>query len=350
MSLNDVRNEINTAENYVLYRLPNEKRGHLISSQHIHAHETIPTDFSSLKNAFVFAPFTTGKHPFLAISSEKPFIFDIEDQPTASSHYAVDGTSPSEAYQEAYNRFVSAVREKRFQKLVLSRSQTIQIEKQDPLQLFCRVCHTYPTAMVSLFHSSQSGNWLGASPELLLSGDDTQLRTIALAGTLRNRDTTPLTMADWGEKERLEQRIVADFIRDRIACFGTPKDEWGPYSVSAGHLSHLRTDFYLTMDEERRAPFLSAIHPTPAVCGLPQEKALQFISENEGLDRSYYAGFLGHIDGESKMDLYVNLRCMRFTDSEATLYAGGGILATSDLQSEWNETEEKMNTLKRILF
>ncbi len=350
MSLNDMRKLLKEEEHFVLFRLPDEKRGHLISSCHAHIYETIPSDFSLLKNAFVFAPFAQGKHPFILIPSEKSITFDIEQSAADNVSRTPSDTLPSDAYKAAFVRFVSAVREKRFQKLVLSRAETIAIPEQDILKLFHKVCNAYPHAMVYLLHSSLTGNWIGASPELLLAGDDTQLRTIALAGTMRNKEEGGFSLSDWGEKERLEQRIVADFIRDRIVCFGKCKDEWGPYSVSAGHISHLRTDFYLTMEEKQRTTFLSAIHPTPAVSGLPKEEAMRFILENEGMERGYYSGFLGYMDERGKMDYYVNLRCMRFNHSEATLYAGGGILATSDLQAEWNETEEKMNTLKRVLF
>ena len=77
---------------------------------------------------------------------------------------------------------------------------------------------------------------------------------------------------------------------------------------------------------------------------------MRFIMENEGYDRSYYSGFLGWTDGNGKTHLFVNIRCVRLADSEAQFFAGGGILASSDLISEWNETEEKMTTMKRLLF
>lgn len=350
MNLNEVRQHINEEEHYVLYRLPNEKRGHLISAHHIQLHDQIPDNLSLLGNCFIFAPFSTEKHKILAIPSEKSIDFELKEEAPNIIQESSISAQPDASYEKAFRHFLSAIQEKRFQKLVLSRSQKISIPKQDEWRLFNTVCVHYPNAMVYLLHSSHTGNWLGASPELLLSGDDAQLRTIALAGTKKNQGEKSVPLEKWGEKERMEQKIVADFIRERIACHGTCKDEWGPYSVSAGHISHLRTDFYLFMEKKMRAPFLKSIHPTPAVCGLPKEESQQFISAHEGLDRSYFSGYYGPIDPNGKMDLYVNLRCMNFTDDTATLYAGGGILATSDLSSEWNETEEKMNTLKRLLL
>lgn len=350
MDLNEVKMRINGEENFVLYRLPNEKRAHLISSSRILRFDSFPTDIDSLRNCFIFAPFSTKNHPILAIPSEKSADFETTGTLVENLQDSSFPTSePTENYRKAFDQFVSAVRSGNFQKLVLSRSCDVEMHKQDSVELFQKACLLYPQAMVYLFHTPQTGSWLGATPELLLAGDETQLRTIALAGTLKNNSPKGFSLSDWGEKERLEQNIVADFIRERIAGFGRCKDEWGPYSISAGHISHLRTDFYFTMEREATAPFLSAIHPTPATCGLPKEEALQFILDHEGIDRTYFAGYLGFIDAD-RTNLFVNLRCMRLSDHNATLYAGGGILSTSDVTAEWNETEEKMNTLKRVLL
>ena len=351
MTLNEVRNVMRTAENYVLFRLPNEKRGCVISSDRLDVMDRLPSSSVCLNDSFVMSPFSTDNHPILAIPSKNLDFFELDDMSArASSEVKRPGSLPDDAYSSSFEKFVMAVRERRFEKLVLSRTSHCAIPPLDRLDLFRKACAEYPDAMVYLFHSSLSGDWLGASPELLLTGDDTQSRTVALAGTMCNQDAHAVKISEWGEKERLEQRIVADYLRERIVCFGTLKDEWGPYSVSAGHVSHLRTDFYFFMDKDRRSEFISAIHPTPAVCGLPKEESMRFIMENEGYDRSYYSGFLGWTDGDGKTHLYVNIRCVRMSDSEAQFFAGGGILASSDLLSEWNETEEKMTTMKRLLF
>lgn len=351
MTLDEVRNGLRAAENFVLFRLPNEGTGHCFTSDHVDIHDSFPTDFALLKEAFVMVPFSLKNHQILSISSENSIVFKVDglSLPTQKEERWTD-TLPSEDYSVAFEKFVSVIRSGAFPKLVLSRSCSFPIQVKDPVLLFEKACKAYPDAMVYLWHSPLSGDWLGASPELLLSGDDSQLRTVALAGTVRNEGANvSSTMRIWGEKERLEQRLVADYVRERISMFGTLKDEWGPYTVSAGHLSHLRNDFYFFMDEKERMDFLSSLHPTPAVCGLPKEEAQRFILENEGYDREYYSGFMGWTDSSGKCNLYVNLRCMKFDEQMVRLFAGGGILASSSLRSEWNETEEKMATMKRLI-
>ena len=107
--------------------------------------------------------------------------------------------------------------------------------------------------------------------------------------------------------------------------------------------------YFLLKNTDHIGDLLQELHPTPAVCGLPKEEAFRFIPDNEGYDRSYYSGFTGWLDTEGHTDIYVNLRCMEIKPGEAILYAGGGILASSEVESEWMETGDKMNTMRSIL-
>ena len=154
----------------------------------------------------------------------------------------------------------------------------------------------------------------------------------------------------WDDKNRQEQDYVASYIRRQLLSLGIRSTESGPYPAYAGALSHLKTDFHFSLkDNKNLGDLLKVLHPTPAVCGLPKEEAYRFILENEGYDRKYYSGFIGWLDPEGRTDLYVNLRCMHIEDEQLTLYAGGGLLASSELNDEWQETEKKLQTMRRIL-
>ena len=93
---------------------------------------------------------------------------------------------------------------------------------------------------------------------------------------------------------------------------------------------------------------VKALHPTPAVCGYPTEKAREFILANESYDRQYYTGFCGLVE-ENKLDLYVNLRCMQLKEGKAHLYVGGGITKDSNPESEFAETQHKAQTMLAVL-
>ena len=139
-----------------------------------------------------------------------------------------------------------------------------------------------------------------------------------------------------------------------ISCthisLGIEPAEFGPYPAFAGALSHLKTDFHFSLpDSNKLGNLLNLLHPTPAVCGLPKEEAYRFIQDNEKYDRRYYSGFIGTLNPSGKTDLYVNLRCMNISSEQLTLYAGGGLLASSELNDEWLETEKKLQTMRRII-
>ena len=100
---------------------------------------------------------------------------------------------------------------------------------------------------------------------------------------------------------------------------------------------------------EKAERLTKLFHPTPAVCGLPQEKAFQFIQNTELHNRSYYTGFLGPVWLHEKLDLYVNLRCMQVFENYLALHLGGGITKDSEPQKEWQETCDKAQTLLAVL-
>ena len=114
-------------------------------------------------------------------------------------------------------------------------------------------------------------------------------------------------------------------------------------------MEHLRTDFFLEKAQGVSFRDLAlALHPTPAVCGLPKKEAMERILSTESLDRRYYSGFIGLMQ-EDAASFYVNLRCLKLHAGGVRLYAGGGILAQSKLESEWKETCHKMCTMLALI-
>jgi isochorismate synthase len=208
---------------------------------------------------------------------------------------------------------------------------------------------------VALVYTPQSGMWLTATPETLLSGIDGRWQTMALAGTMPWSDEVL-----WSDKNLQEQRYVATYITRQLEHFTSDFTEDGPYTARAGHLAHLRSDFRFTLlDNARMGDLLFALHPTPAVCGLPKQATYEFILENEHTPRLYYSGFMGPLNlrlpegcllgKKPQTHLFVSLRCMQITDSQYRMFAGGGLLKDSIEEQEWQETEAKLETMRRVL-
>ena len=153
----------------------------------------------------------------------------------------------------------------------------------------------------------------------------------------------------WAPKDIEEQRYVASYIADRLKTLGIDYREEGPRTVRAAHLVHLRSDFHFSLPPTVvLSRLLSTLHPTPAVCGLPKQQALDFILQHEHSQRLYYSGFMGPLNAPDS-HLYVTLRCMQISGTRQTLYAGGGLLRESNEEQEWLETEAKLDTMRHIL-
>lgn len=254
---------------------------------------------------------------------------------------AVDGFSKAEQeYCRNVEEAVKSIQSGRIQKVVLSRVKTIAgIDIGNPLGIFHELCIKYPSAFVSLVHIPDEITWITATPELLISCSKNEIKTVSLAGT------KPVgSIEKWDDKEKMEQHIVTEYINEILEKHCKNIVVSGPEEVVAGNVKHLKTSFSATLAENLWS-LVSALHPTPAVCGIPLDEAKQFIKETEEYDRKYYTGFLGPCNMRGITDLYVNLRCAELFIDGANLYVGGGVTRGSLPQNEWDETELKTKTL-----
>ena len=93
----------------------------------------------------------------------------------------------------------------------------------------------------------------------------------------------------------------------------------------------------------------AAVYAAMQLARLPENEGKTIVALLPDTGERYYSGFIGWLAPEGKSDLYVNLRCMNILPGSFVLYAGGGILASSEIESEWLETEAKMQTMKRLI-
>lgn len=205
----------------------------------------------------------------------------------------------------------------------------------------------YKNAMVYLWFHPKVGCWMGASPERLIHIHKKEFKTMSLAGTQSFKNTTKVT---WKTKEQEEQQFVTDYILETIKSAIQHVKISAPYTVKAGSLLHIRTDVSGELKSKKAlGKLIDALHPTPAVCGLPKNIATDFILENECYDRSFYTGYLGELNVNNETNLFVNLRCMEIEKKRISFYIGGGITKDSLAENEWNETVFKAEVMKRIL-
>lgn len=352
----DLEAFIREGRSFAFYRIPGEKKFSFLT-QSTNVNVQTYQDIKDLNGTcgFIVAPFrVTENCPVVLIQPDEVMSYDLPMGDVQNDKEDTDHLLWSKEeqcfddYQSCFTTFIKALHGRRFDKLVLSRSQTIQRDSSfGLLSAFFTACGMYTHSYVYLAYTPQTGVWLGSTPEVLLSGERLNYYTMALAGT--QSIVNGVLPDEWDEKNRQEQEFVAQYIRKQLHSLGILPHERGPFPAFAGTLSHLKTEFdFCLSNEQLLGDLLALLHPTPAVCGLPKESAYQFILDHEGYDRRYYSGFVGWLNPKGKTDIYVNLRCMQIGDKELTLYAGGGLLASSDLADEWTETEKKLQTMKRI--
>lgn len=337
---------------FAIFRLPHETSPQFIMQTS--GTPTILGDIDDLneQRGFVIAPFrTTTTSPLIVIRPdcttlpEEDFLIksDKVEKEIPKEHKSKDKAD----YSYLFNQFLKPLTDGEMKKVVLSRSKTIDREETfSPGRSFFNAVEKYPYSYVYLLHTPQSGTWLGSTPEILLTGTKSEWHTVALAGT-RYPNSGIVT---WDDKNLREQHLVTSYLLKQLSSFHIAPEINGPYTIKAGNLAHLRTDFTFTIpDRSKPGTLLKALHPTPAVSGLPKNEAYQFIQDYEEQDRLYYTGFLGMLDTEGTTNIYVNLRCMHIEKNSLTLFAGSGLLASSSLDDEWEETEHKLRTMLDIV-
>jgi isochorismate synthase len=309
---------------------------------------------------FVFAPFDTENEPIQFFNPEKIFTgWDIDkdsfnsDTPKSLPHIFPDKPviTDYETYTLHALKFIHAMQQHEVEKVVLSRVKEYTLKNDFRVgEIFKKACTAYPAAFVYLLNDGNGQVWFGASPETLLKVSAGNGSTMALAGT-QAIDNQPLENMVWGEKEIREHEFVIDFIREILQKNKVENlHEGKPWTVQAGRFAHLQTDFtFIIPGNSGTFNIAKALHPTPAVCGLPQKEAFHKIISTENHNRSYYTGFLGIQDNQENCQFFVNLRCMQIIDNKAYIYVGGGLTAQSDPLKEWNETELKAGTLLSLL-
>jgi menaquinone-specific isochorismate synthase len=255
---------------------------------------------------------------------------------------------PSKAeWTDAVERVTDRIDGETLRKVVLATTLEVDLAAEiDIPSVLERLRRTYPDCYRFLIQPNGHGSFFGPPPERLVKLDGETIETEALAGSVP-RGETPEADADHArslledEKLQHEQRLVVDSIRDELRRFGTV--EVGTQDVrKLTNIQHLQTPITGTLDDDTHVlELVEALHPTPAVGGLPRDRALQVIAETETFERGWYAAPVGWFDAAGDGEFAVGIRSGVAADRSATLYAGNGIVADSDPSAEWDEIQPK---------
>jgi isochorismate synthase len=262
-------------------------------------------------------------------------------------------TIRSERDPEEWCRAVTAVREEirsgDARKVVLARAVTVEADRAlSRRAVLHRLRAAYPSCMLFAVDG-----FVGASPELLVARTGDLVRSHPMAGTAP-RSADPSTDARLAAgllasaKDRAEHRYTIDMVHDTLLPWCSYLDEEAePRVVAMANVQHLatRVEGRLSSPPASVIELMVALHPTPAVGGVPRDRALEAIRRFEGLDRGRFAGPVGWVDAAGNGAWAVGIRSAELEGTRARLFAGVGVVEDSDPELELAETRAKLQAL-----
>lgn len=259
-------------------------------------------------------------------------------------------------YLNAVENVTKSIRSGKADKVVMARALELQFEHEIN---DVSVLHSISNEQQESYHFGlQKGNSLffGATPERLIEIRDGKAYSACVAGSIR-RGKTASEDRMLGEellgdrKNREEHQYVVGMISSIFESYCNevriPK---APKLMKIRDIQHLFTPVEGKLGQEVDIfSFVEALHPTPALGGVPTDIALNIIGEEEGMDRGYYAAPIGWTDAACNGEFAVAIRSSLIKGDHAYLYAGGGIVADSNPQEEYEETWVKFRPVLRAL-
>lgn len=250
-------------------------------------------------------------------------------------------------YFSKINQIVSLLNESDISKVVISRTICLNIDIKTLHNRIIGYFRLFPSTFRFAYYTPSTGLWFGASPELLLDQSAPgHIQTMALAGT-RER-----TLAPWDKKNIEEHNYVVDYIVNIFSKHDLKPQISQAQTLEYGEIEHLCTKISTSTNRDIFQEILEDLNPTPALCGCPKQRAKSLINAIERHSRGCYGGYIEFkINSQGIRKAFVNLRSASVdTLGTCTVFAGGGIIASSIPEDEWLETSRKaaplLNSIK----
>ena len=261
-----------------------------------------------------------------------------------------------EEYLQSIDQVTDLIKANEAQKVVIARSLALQFEEAiTSPQILSHVVHEQPESyLFGLEHENML--FYGASPERLVKVDDGRAYSSCVAGSIK-RGKTAEEDNQLGQsllndtKNRGEHHYVVEMITETFEknC-SEVKVPNGPKLLKIRDIQHLYTPVEGQLNEEATIlQLVKHLHPTPALGGVPREQAMEMIRTYEPMNRGMYAAPIGWLDADGNGEFAVAIRSAALVEDKAYLYAGGGIVADSEPQSEYEETLVKFRPMLRAL-
>jgi anthranilate synthase component 1 len=344
---------------YLAYDLVKERLGRISSSDAPDAklclaESTFIFDHLTRKVYFTIAPILPGPKVNLIenIGGIDPDYDKAEDLNVAGRVLSAGG---QRQYEEAVRKAKEHILDGDIFQIVLARST--RIECPDPVKLYRKLRSINPSPYTYLFEFGDQAI-VGASPETLFNTYDRKLRVNPIAGTCprgrtREEDDKYAKIMLGDEKERAEHVMLVDLGRNdvRSVCrSGTVQVDDFMSVLKYSHVQHIETTVSGDLREEcDQFDAARSVFPAGTLSGAPKLRAMEIIDDLEGAPRGIYGGGIGYFSIDGSSDFAIAIRSVLVKDGVASVQAGAGIVADSNPEKEFLETERKMAAMKRAL-
>jgi anthranilate synthase component 1 len=342
------------AYDLVAERLKRSSRSDTPDAQFSLAESTFIFDHLMRKVYFTIAPILPGPKVNLieTIGGIDPDYDQAED---TDAKARVLSAGEMQQYQDSVLKAKEHIRDGDIFQIVLARST--RIECPDPVKLYRKLRSINPSPYTYLFEFGELAI-VGASPETLFNTYNRRLKVNPIAGTCprgrtKAEDDRYARIMLGDEKERAEHVMLVDLGRNdvRSVCrSGTVQVEDFMSVLKYSHVQHIETTVIGDLREEcDQFDAARAVFPAGTLSGAPKLRAMEIIDDLEAMPRGIYGGGIGYFSIDGSTDFAIAIRSVLVRDKVATVQAGAGIVADSDPQREYQETERKMAAMKRAL-
>jgi len=238
------------------------------------------------------------------------------------------------------------------EKLVLSRQKIFSVSNHPNWNfIFNKLEKKFPECYLFL-NKSKNSYFFGVSPEKFISVNNGKIEVEAVAGSAPRSKQQPEDMNYENgllvsTKNLKEHKYVSDFIINVLKKYSTNiirSDD--PEIKKLDNIQHLITKVSAKLKaEDTLFELIEALYPTPAVCGVPKDDAIEYIRQLENYDRGLYSGLIGWLDFNGNCDFSVTIRSALAKGKEITAYAGAGIVEDSNPDEEFVETQLKLKPI-----
>lgn len=257
-------------------------------------------------------------------------------------------------YVQRLEKVLECLKNKEIDKIILARR--CEIESRGNLDWQQYASHLYDTYYQEYFYTFRQGDdsiWCGISPSILFKQHGGIAECRVLAGSRKH-----YASEEMNARMRQELSVDPKDIEEHECALSHVLEQWQKANMGTVQIArrrevmetpyafHLLSQVEVSLNKEASCfDCMGTLYPSPSVWGIPEDKAESIIKHTETFDREYYGGVYGWFNFQGNADFAIVIRSAKVQGNRLSVFGGGGIIAASQPEGEYDETVGKMYPL-----